>query len=803
MVLSVLVCLLQFETLSKLAVLSPGASHNSLGEFIAAMTDQVPFSTTDMILLLLVLIVVAFLLVLEVRWTLITSFLRSAMVTDRRTVGLLFVSSLVLVRYYAASGEFSWAGDAPQHLATAYMAARSMENGELPIWTFFIGNGSPYLQHYGFLFPYLVGFADLLFNDLFRSLKVVLMISHALSGIGMYLYVSRLCNSRRAGFIAGLGYVLCFWHLQQVLIMGRLPLGLYYCLLPWVFHFFEQVLLVGRASRGVLLGGLSISMLSFTHPAYGFYTCVILLLYAVVRLLLLRKHGCFKKMVAASLLYMVCGLLFSAYMNVGMWVESAFTNMSDFDFGLTDPDVSWQRLPGPTWHHVLVWSNYRFWLVPLTELHWYGGYLGLSLIVLALIALFAACSIWRSSRVRHYLPCLLMLLVVVSVLLAYRLPLLNSIHLIQVFNPSRYLLFVAFFLAASAGIGMNLILLSRPRLLSRSRWFTVLLLVLLADLGTTTFQQPYGKQRDISFLQQQKYSEREAMSGSTVPNYRAQWIAGGHHSAHSIARMVIDGKTPVPEVYHPGELPASEALTKPVMYTLRKLLVTTQTSAAFAVHPVRDLTINGLRLLNTRFVVSTTNPAGNALQVEIDNTPIIVAPRLASFVSEPTTQDELESDLGRFLRLAELDNKTRFRVKNGLRMVQEMGLDPVRSVCERILVSTSTSGDVLGTSPEVEVLEHRVAHHDVFLRVNLTEPGFARLAYAYYPFLQVRVDGEVVDAIETADRFIALKLDAGEHAIALEARLSPLRRSLIALALTTLAVVAIFAVREHRLNRAQ
>ena len=66
--------------------------------------------------------------------------------------------------------------------------------------------------------------------------------THIISGIGMYFFVGNLCQSRRAGFIAGLGYVLCFWHTQQVLIMGRLPLSLFYALLPWPFYAVESMI---------------------------------------------------------------------------------------------------------------------------------------------------------------------------------------------------------------------------------------------------------------------------------------------------------------------------------------------------------------------------------------------------------------------------------------------------------------------------------------------------------------------------------------------------------------------------------
>ena len=54
---------------------------------------------------------------------------------------------------------------------------------------------------------------------------------------------------------SGLAYVLCFWHAQQIAIMGRWPLSLFYLLLPLPFYTFE----LGRLGRyrisAVIVGG--------------------------------------------------------------------------------------------------------------------------------------------------------------------------------------------------------------------------------------------------------------------------------------------------------------------------------------------------------------------------------------------------------------------------------------------------------------------------------------------------------------------------------------------------------------------
>ncbi|MCZ6632643.1 MAG: hypothetical protein O7G87_04500 [bacterium] len=67
------------------------------------------------------------------------------------------------------------------------------------------------------------------------------------------------------------------------------------------------------------------------------------------------------------------------------------------------------------------------------------------------------------------------------------------------------------------------------------------------------------------------------------------------------------------------------------------------------------------------------------------------------------------------------------------------------------------------------------------LTVHTSAPCFARLAYAHYPYLQVTVNGEPQDPLQTAGGFIALKLEGGTHEIVLEPYLSPLRRVLLIL----------------------
>ena len=103
----------------------------------------------------------------------------------------------------------------------------------------------------------------------------------------------------------------------------------------------------------------------------------------------------------------------------------------------------------------------------------------------------------------------------------------------------------------------------------------------------------------------------------------------------------------------------------------------------------------------------------------------------------------------------------------------------------------------MGTRPTAQVLAHRVDHQQVEMRIAVSARCHARLAYGYWPHLQVTVDGKPVQPMETAGRFMAIPLDAGVHDVVIRARLSPLRKSLLLLAGACLAGALILVFRER------
>jgi len=263
----------------------PPGRFRSLTDLLSTARDHgVVFSATDGLLAMMIVLLTCGIVVVEWRGGGLTRFLHETLTSDRATLALLAVISVVLVRCYFVPGEPAWSGDGPAHLAYARFAAASLALGEAPIWTNFAGAGTPYLQFYGVLFPWLVGFVQLVVDDPWIAIKLLLGGAHVISGLGVYRFVGRAQRSRAAGLVVGLAYVASFWHLQQVLIMGRLPLSLVYVLLPWPFWAVEGLRFRQDSARAVLAGGVSLGALILTHPRYGFWATASVAGYAGLRL---------------------------------------------------------------------------------------------------------------------------------------------------------------------------------------------------------------------------------------------------------------------------------------------------------------------------------------------------------------------------------------------------------------------------------------------------------------------------------------------------------------------------------------
>ena len=509
-----------------------------------------------------------------------------------------------------------------------------------------------------------------------------------------------------------------------------------------------------------------------------------------------QNRQVFRVVVLHSLLLLMGGLVFGAYLTLPMWVEM---DNAGLQFGT---HLSW--FPDPAWEQLLVWSNYRFRIFYIETNHWYGGYLGLSVVGLASAGL-----LWgrtnvpaghsgrrrRKGRRRQaqagagrpvaVAACLIASLILVF---GYRWPLLRSLNIVQAFNAGRYLLFVVFFLAVMAGVGTLTLIRLRVIQGKGSNVFTLLLLAVMVDLGPTTFQHPYPTTTETPILFPSKLSNYLKMTAARyangeLPNYRIFYATGNIWRFLAISWPPLETDTPS-FLSHYNERPlATFAFGQPLENLLNSAIGKVEKEIenvenpkkSIPLPPIEDfgLLADGLFLLNTKYFFARHSNKKMFLPWTMPPvSPVVVSPRVA----------EWDHPLKR-----SADTQTQEAL---LRLLKATGVNAEENTCDQILLTGYEGREDLGTSPSVEVLEHRVWNQRVEMRIRTSSPCFARLSYAYYPHLRVTVNGQEVAPLQTAGRFIALRLSGGEHQIVLDPVLSPLRRGLLTLNLVLLAAAA-------------
>ncbi len=194
-----------------------------------------------------------------------------------------------------------------------------------------------------------------------------------------------------------------------------------------------------------------------------------------------------------------------------------------------------------------------------------------------------------------------------------------------------------------------------------------------------------------------------------------------------------------------------------------------------------DRVYRGLFLMNVSSTYQTRPESDNLVRLEWpERSPIIVAPAAAPWV-----------------------NSEGLNQKNSLaRVLDEMVINPRKKSAERLFLKDFPAAEQLSTSPDVQVLEHKVWNQRVELNIRLSDPCFVRLAYAHYPYLRVTVNSSPVTPLSTIGGYIALKLDPGDHLIEMVPHLSPLRKALLALDLMLLLCASFTLIHHWRKNRA-
>lgn len=439
-----LLYLLQWVTLPKTALLN--YRFETISDYISSLRE-IPWSYLDLCLSAVFAGVCIALFIREYQNRCGTRFLGWATQSERRTRTLVILGGLVAVRFYFASGHLTWVADAAYHTMYAWIAGEGLSQGLVLSWTPLVSAGTPFLQFYGFVFFYLAGLVYLLVEQIDVALKIALGGAHILSGLTIYLFVREATRSRKAGLISAAVYVLTFWHTQQILIMGRYPVSLVYALLPVPFYAFTLAKRRENWGKVAFAGGATLALLILTHPGYGFWATAFYVLHAGICWTVER---CRRTRILRSGAVSICvALLLSSVLTLPMLIERGQTRLRT---GLSLSD-----LPDPTLSQLLLWTNYQIRIggSDFTADHWYGGYVGLSAVLLCLAGI--GVGLYRGSRKPTATQRAAVAGMILSLVLmfGYRWPIIADLPPVRALNAGRYELFLVFFIAVLAGMALR------------------------------------------------------------------------------------------------------------------------------------------------------------------------------------------------------------------------------------------------------------------------------------------------------------------------------------------------------------
>ncbi len=130
-------------------------------------------------------------------------------------------------------------------------------------------------------------------------------------------------------------------------------------------------------------------------------------------------------------------------------------------------------------------------------------------------------------------------------------------------------------------------------------------------------------------------------------------------------------------------------------------------------------------------------------------------------------------------------------------LIEKMNIHLERGVADYLIIrdaAISSSKD----NPQdfdVQILDVSITIDTVTIRYLSNVSGFGRLAYSYFPYLDVRLDGKSTPFFRSAMNYIILSLPEGEHVISIQGRASPLRKFTFFFSLVSAFVIVSFPSR--------
>ncbi|MBI4524223.1 MAG: hypothetical protein HY695_10480 [Deltaproteobacteria bacterium] len=700
--------------------------------------------------------------------------------------------SLVVTRYYLASGQI-FMGDTETHTIRSWMVAEHLRKLQLPVWSNYWYGGFPLVQYYGPLFFTVVGAINVVVNDIHLATKLVLWISHVMSIFVMFHFLRLVTEGVLPALVGAAGYGLMVQRIYIVLYQGKLQLALVFLLYPLILLVCERHL-KGRSAgkRSFLAFSFLVAALIITHHAYAFFGMVFIGIYLLIRILGLAVPRNTKiNLFAFFSLGGLAAVFLSGFSLIPFIAEMHHVRgMPRIPFHLL-----WPSLPSLEGLAVVMGKLLRWTPVGST-----GNvtYVGIS------VMLFAVVSVLYIIKTRMNAGMALAICMVLSFATLQS----NAMYNVRNIN------FTVFFLTALTAFtpAAMLFLLVKGGFYEKleKRWGALLeskivislLALMVLDLGPITFQNIY-KEHGVS--RETIYNRLLSIGG----NYKViERITTRYDPAKSLKDNFDSAKLGIPSVYAKVQTPLGwfhEGSPRSISYNtemIKKLHLDLHQGQ------VSDLAVKGLYLMGVKFVLFRDryqyfmpplepNPRYSLREGFIEFgeiRPLLVSDKLLHLKAVTNYKSDNIIEAGRYFDPDMYAYGTPHYEEIVRPLIDAMHIDLTRGRADYLIVRDDLVSPINDQteSLDVQVRNFLVSIDTITLRYISNGLGFGQLPYSYFPYLDVRVDGQPVPFYRSAMHTIVVPLHKGEHSIQIRGQASPLSKWTFLLSLSFILILAVF-----------
>lgn len=637
------------------------------------------------------------------------------------------------------------AGDSNFHIARIAHFRYGLEEARLIYWNNYWHLGMPEYQFTGPLLFWLGGVIDLLFSDPYFTAKLVLFVAQFSSGVFLFVYLRVLQLDRFASLIGAVAYCGAWAHLHMLLYKGALPQAIIFTLLPLGLLYIEKLARIKRYSTWYWPGLATVlAALFINHPSNGFFGALYLALYS----LLSMTVGRFSWRIGPLLLSAaVAAILISLFLLVPVLVERDWVTMENPGSLISFVSPKLESLSYLLlWHYGNTGPGSNFF-----------AYMGLSVLALAALNVY---HLKDATPDQRRLLAVLLILWVLSFFL-------TGPHI-------RQSTFILLFTAILAGIGV-----SRITWKENSTMPALLILLLLLDLGTIAIQ-PVARTDKEYFatgaeeLSRNHASERVLISASYSGDFGISIWDGGPMMSYPVQQLGVPFAYSVPMSHNyvaaavkqaEHDLQLNKKLSKSSLDMLSLLNVG---------YIVND---NGKNLGFSEQYLETVyvDALGKAIPIA-GATPVVFSTVLDDKIPEKILDKPILWDEEFVLPYPTRTGKVYKFLKS---VIDEMGFDPESRTVSKIFIREASPIPKSESKGPLaaRILDYKVDIGEVILKVESEDAGWARLAHAWYPALEVIHNGIKIEAFQDAIGQIVVPVVSGINEYSLTPTLTPLRQA--------------------------